>query len=268
MANKMINENSSVRGRALQFVARAIALGVLTIAVPCMVFGPWPATAQTERAGAVAKAQHPDFEGFWELVYGTSQHVPPAKLTTQALARDKKLADDRVAGKVVTYTSRWCNFMGIPFIMENSPPINIVQTDDEIGMYSEFNSAPRHVYLDGRNHPSNSEFKPTTNGHSIGHWEGDELVVDTTSFSANGSREIPGGGYRGTNSHLVERIKLIGGGEEMQITSTWEDPTVFLEPHTYVLVFKKQPPGTYALEGACDASDAVPFENSGGVVDY
>lgn len=214
---------------------------------------------------ATGTQAHPDLSGFWEVVYN-QRHFTPADLTSAAKARDKKIADEIASGRVIAYASRWCNFLGMPFIMEQSPPINIVQTADEIGIFHEQNSAPRHIYLDGRPHPTARTFKPTTNGHSVGHWVGDVLVVDTTNFSAEGHPEIPGGGYRGIHSHLVERFQLLDS-QHLRITFTWYDPTVFVKPHTYYIIYHKLPPDTYALEDVCDASDAAPYVHSGGIQD-
>lgn len=263
MINSAFLQRSSVRIlgtiglMALAFCALAFAVARVSLTF-----------AQDNRSGSnsAANTSRPDLSGFWVLSYN-SRHVTPAKLTQMSIDRDKKAAADRNAGKVVVYASRWCNYMGMPFIMGQSPPINLVQTNDEIAILSEQNSAARHIYLDGRSHPDSSKFLPTTNGHSVGHWEGDELVVDTTNFSAKGHPEIPGGGYRGPNSHLVEHFKLLDGGKSLSVTFTWDDPTVFLEPHTYNFVFHKMPPETFAYEDVCDASDAAPYENSGGVTD-
>jgi hypothetical protein len=247
--------------------ASAFAIALALVPLFFLAARPRLVRAQNNRSATeAAPAQSiPDFSGFWELAYN-SRHITPAHLTPAAIARDKKMADERAAGKVIVYASRWCNFLGMPFIMGQSPPINIVQTQDEIGIFSEQNSAPRHIYLDGRSHPDADQFVATTNGHSVGHREGGELVVDTTNFSPNGHPEIPGGGFRGTHSHLVERFKLIDE-QHLQITFTWDDPTVFMKPLTYYFVYHKMPPGTSAFEDSCDASDAAPYENSGGVSD-
>lgn len=239
------------------------------IAIAALIFAGTSAPLSIAQSNAIptTNVSHPDFSGFWEVIPSSRRNNPPAKLTQQSIDRDKKAVADREAGKVIVYSSRWCNYLGVPFIMGQSPPINIVETNDEVGIYSEQNSAPRHIYLDGRNHPSPSEFASTTNGHSVGHWEGDELVVDTTNFSGKGHPEIPGGGYRGPTSHLVERFKLLDGGKSLSITSSWDDPNVFLEPHTYSVTYRKMPPTTFAYEDSCDASDAAPYENSGGVTD-
>jgi hypothetical protein len=245
-----------------------ITLAGLLFCVLFVAAQPRTARARASQSGSVSSANSavPDFSGFWELA-ADSRHVTPADLTPAAIARDKKAAADRQAGKVIVYASRWCNYMGMPFIMGQSPPINIVQTKDEMAIFSEQNSAPRHIYLGGRTHPSAAQFIPTTNGHSVGRWEGDELVVDTTNFSGKGHPEIPGGGYRGPGSHLVERFKLLPDGQHLQVTFTWDDPGVFLKTHTYYFVYHKMPPDTYAFEDSCDASDAAPYENSGGVSD-
>lgn len=224
-----------------------------------------PAFAQPAQDATVNSTAHPDFSGFWEPVRGANRgRGEPAKLTPAAIARNKKYAEERAAGKVVVYASRWCNFYGVPFMMGQSPPINIVQGSDEMGIYSEQYSAPRYIYMDGRQHPSADSFTPTTNGHSTARWDGDDLVVDTTNFSPNGHPEIPGGGYRTSTSHLVERFKLLNDGSQLVITSTWDDPKVFLEPHSYTVTYRKLPSDTYAFEDFCDGSDPTPFEYSGG----
>ena len=257
-----MNEDSKFK------LSRWLSLAVCLFLVLAAVTATASLRAQSTQSSsaAAAKPSATDFSGFWELAYN-SRHITPADLTAAAIARDKRMADERTAGKVVVYASRWCNFLGMPFIMGQSPPINIVQTNDELAIFSEQNSAPRHIYLDGRTHPGQTEFIPTTNGHSIAHWEGDELVVDTTNFSAKGHPEIPGGGFRGIHSHLVERFKLLDDRQHLQITFTWDDPTVFIKPHTYYFVYHKMPADTYAFEDSCDASDAAPYEHSGGVSD-
>jgi hypothetical protein len=236
-----------------------------------LLFQSFFAFAQPNRpaTSAVAGAAHPDFSGFWEVVRppGTrGARGPAAKLTPKAIEHEKRVAAERAEGKAVVYASRWCNFLGMPFIMGQSPPINIVQVSDELNIFSEQNSAPRHIYLDGRNHPDASTFVPSSNGHSIARWDNAELIVDTTNFSAKGHPEIPGGGYRTQTSHLVEHFKLSEDGKSLLIVSTWTDPEILLEPVTYTTNYRKMPPETFAYEDICDASDPAPFDYSGGTL--
>jgi hypothetical protein len=98
-------------------------------------------------------------------------------------------------------------------------------------------------------------YDPQSNGHSIGHWEGDTFVVDTVGFSDKGVTSIPGGGIRTESSHLVERYRLLDGGTRLSVVLTWEDPKVFSKPHTYEFRYYRAPEGAYAREYFCDASN-------------
>jgi len=105
----------------------------------------------------------------------------------------------------------------------------IVIGDDSVILREEYWEVDRIVYMDGRPHPSNG---PRTNqGHSVGHWEDDALVVDTTLFEdhafGNGSG-IPSGAQK----HVVERYHLTDGGTTVTIDYTLEDPEFLSEPVT------------------------------------
>jgi hypothetical protein len=202
----------------------------------------------------------PDLSGLWELKEG-SRHVTRASLTPQALAEEKQAAAEREAGHVITRASRWCQNLGVPFIMGQSPPIDIVQTNDEIGVFSEQHSDARHIYTDGRAHPAPGSLDHSTNGHSIGHWEGDTLVVDTIGFNDYGNINILGGGNRTSSSHLVERFRLLEAGKQLSVTFTWDDPKEFLKPHTYDFLFYRMPADAYVYEDFCDPSDPTQWEN-------
>jgi hypothetical protein len=204
--------------------------------------------------GAAPRSAARNLDGFWEL-RADSKKVPQASLTPQAKAAGRAAAEATQNGQIVGFASRWCHHLGTPFIMGDSAPLDIVQSPREVAIMAEVQSAARHIYLNGR-HPDPDVFDATTNGHSIGHWEGDVLVVDTVGFNDKGNNFIPGGGQRGPNSHLVERYRLADGGKTLVVTFTWTDPTVFTKPHSYVFTYYRDPPGTYAAEYFCDASQA------------
>jgi hypothetical protein len=214
------------------------------------------AAVQSASAAAAASAAraHPDLGGFWELM-DDSKDVKPAPLTAAGLEAQRKAQPAVENGEILTYASRWCHPLGVPFIMGDSAPLDIVQSPRETVITAEVQSAARHIYTDGRSHPDPADFDNTTNGHSIGRWEGDTLVVDTVGFSDRGNPSIPGGGARGPGSHLVERYSLIDGGKKLAVQFTWTDPAVFTRPHSYTFTYYRSPPETYALEYFCDASD-------------
>lgn len=209
----------------------------------------------SEKAPSPGAAQQPDISGFWELAHDSKQ-VTPASLTALGKDETAKTRPKVEEGEILTYASRWCQPLGVPFIMGDSAPLDIVQSPREIAIIAEVQSSARHVYMDGRGHPDMNVFDPTTNGHSIGRWEGQALVVETVGFNDRGNAFIPGGGIRTPESKLVERYELQADGKELKVTFTWEDPKIFAQPHTYYFVYHKTPPETYALEYFCDASDA------------
>ncbi|MDH3421313.1 MAG: DUF6152 family protein [Gammaproteobacteria bacterium] len=99
--------------------------------------------------------------------------------------------------------------------------IEILEEQQVIMMRSQFFDQERTVYMDGREHPPISE--RTHEGHSIGWWESDVLVVDTTNFADNRS-PYQNGIPSGAQKHVVERYELLDGGTHMSVEFTLEDP--------------------------------------------
>lgn len=192
-----------------------------------------------------------DLSGFWELRHD-SKNVGQAVLTEEFVA---SAGGQRRFNDIVLHASRWCHPLGTPFTMGDSAPLDLIQGSRELAITAEVQSSARHIYLDGREHPPVEEFDPTTNGHSVGHWEGEVLVVDTVGFNTVGNLSIPGGGLRGETSHLVERYELRDGGQALNVQFTWEDPNVFAQPHTYNFTYYRGQEDEFAREYFCDASD-------------
>ncbi|MDX1429689.1 MAG: hypothetical protein R3282_05345, partial [Rhodothermales bacterium] len=99
--------------------------------------------------------------------------------------------------------------------------IEILEDQQIIMIRSQFFDQERTVYMDGREHPPVNE--RTHEGHSIGWWEGDTLVVDTTNFADNRS-PYQNGIPSGAQKHVVERYELLDGGTHMSVEFTLEDP--------------------------------------------
>lgn len=209
--------------------------------------------ASMQPGTALAQQAPVDLSGFWALMAG-SKNVPAASLTPEFVASGDRNA---MHNDAVIVASRWCHPLGVPFVMGDSAPLDLVQSGRELAIIAEVQSSARHVYLDGRDHVPLDEFDPTSTGHSVGHWEGDVLVVDTVGFNRIGNRSIPGGGLRGETSHLVERYQLRNGGQELNVQFTWDDPRVFAAPHSYDFTYYRAADDEYAREYFCDASDSA-----------
>ena len=87
-----------------------------------------------------------------------------------------------------------------------------INNDETITLRSQYFDQVRTVYMDGREHPPASEL--FHEGHSVGHWEGETLVIDTTNFAPHRS-PYQNGIPSGPQKHIVERFELIDGGTHM-----------------------------------------------------
>ena len=92
--------------------------------------------------------------------------------------------------------------------------------------------------MDGREHPEDGE--RTNQGHSIGWWEGNTLVVDTTHFKDHPSGNGPGV-PSGTQKHVIERYTLSESGKQLVIDIFLEDAEYLTEPFTGVVEWNYRP---------------------------
>jgi hypothetical protein len=119
-----------------------------------------------------------------------------------------------------------CYPAGMPVIMTRVWPIAMIQKPTAIYMISGFENALRIIYLDGRKHTPDDEVVRSFNGESIGHWEGDTLVVDTRSMISD--KHVIDDGLPVTDAfRIVERIRLINNGQ------TLEDTWILIDPNSW-----------------------------------
>ena len=126
--------------------------------------------------------------------------------------------------------------------------IEINEDEETIVLRSELFDEARTVYMDGRGHPENGE--RTVQGHSIGSWEGDILVVDTRNFADHRS-PYQTGVPSGAQKHVVERYQLTEDGTRVVASFLLEDPEFIAEPmtHTRELIYS---PHMEMLRFDCD----------------
>lgn len=134
------------------------------------------------------------------------------------------VVEERIGNMLVDIPSAHC--------LPGSPPVGsgasfttkFVQTEDLLIILIEDAPGYRQVFLDGRPLPDNPN--PAWMGHSVGHWEGDTLVIETTGFNDRGWTEIfP----RTTMLRMEERIRRSDYGH-LELEITYDDPGVFAEP--------------------------------------
>ncbi len=116
--------------------------------------------------------------------------------------------------------------------------IEFLAGGEVIMIRSQYFDQERTVYMDGRPHPPDER---TYEGHSIGRWEDDVLVVDTANFTDNRS-PYQNGIPSGAQKHVVERYRLLAGGTRLRVEFMLEDPEFIVGSmtHSRELVYSPQ----------------------------
>jgi hypothetical protein len=128
-----------------------------------------------------------------------------------------------------------CLPRGVPDTIGEPYPIQIVQTPSLVVILYEAGELFRVVPTDGRPHPR--DLDPTWMGNSVGHWEGDTLVVDVTGVND----KVSVGEYRHTTAyHVIERFQRTAY-DTLKYSATIEDPNVFAAPWTEAGTFTLHP---------------------------
>ncbi len=183
-------------------------------------------TTLGRRSGAPPpKATADDISGIWDAQANFSKitRSPPVATEAGSIARAEYTSADYPPAACIPFATPHISF--IPYLSE----IEILE--DRILIRSEFYSVDRIIYMNGRDHPLNAA--RTNQGHSIGHWEGDALIVDTTLFAdhrtANGVGEDDGL-PSGARKHTIERFELSDDRSQLSVEIFVEDPEFLLEP--------------------------------------
>jgi len=100
----------------------------------------------------------------------------------------------------------------------------------------------RHIYTDGRSHPPKDELWPTSQGDSVGHWDGDTLIIDTVAIKpirmilASGEQLLAAVGPFSDKLHAVERVSMVNH-DQMQIQFTVDDPVALAKPMSLTITW-------------------------------
>ena len=168
----------------------------------------------------------------------------------------RKANDEVLRGKAMYARESRCWATGVPaFLLNPGGPTYWVQTPERITMIWQMDHQVRHVYL---NVPHSANPKPSWYGESVGHYDGDALVVDT--IGQNTQTFIDN--YRTPHSeqlHVVERYHLVQGGKTLQAEVTIEDPAVFIKPLQVMHRWRRME-GTIVESTCAEGEMANPFK--------
>jgi len=262
---------------------------VLTTVVGCVVLSAslaaqWPAFVRPDvpktpagtpdlSAPALRTANgKPDFSGVWESRIPPSGRPGPM---IQSVGEAPPLADFINAGRnmpggLLPYTP-WAadvrkqrmarfsqdnpdaNCLPIGFMQQHthSQPRKIVQTKDEMFIAYEANGGLRQIFLDGRPLPANDP-QPWWQGYSVGHWDGDALVVETVGLRDDGWIDENGSPFT-SGTRVTERFRRVTYGR-LELDVTVEDAKAYTKPWT-VRVNYRLVPDQQLIEFVCNENN-------------
>jgi len=275
--------------RLLNPLAAAMTLAVLPM-VAIRISAQWPdypaKQAPRDSNGKVkldapapkAPDGHPDLSGVWDLrgtggrggpgggggAKGKAPELPPGtppnatfkdigsgfKEGLPLLPWAADLLKARRAENSKDNPDAHCLPLGLMQLHMHPQPRKIIQTPGLILILYEAQGGIRQIFTDGR--PLPKDVEPWWYGYSIGHWEDDTLVVETTGFRNDVWLDIDGSPLT-ESGKMTERMKRLNYGT-LQTDVTIEDPKAYTKPFT-VRVTHRLLPDTDLIEFICTEND-------------
>jgi hypothetical protein len=216
--------------------------------------------------GPTGNAARPNFSGVW-MAFAVENPDGDRNAPRYSAAGEAALDAFVAQFREVPDAGAACVGTGLPSVMLStvSYPIEMLQTDSRILMVAELETQVRRVFLDGRAHPS--DVFPSMVGHSVGTWEGDALVIDTTLLEPWELRPWP----RGEQAHVVERLHLTtlnqisaratgfvaeldapSNDDVLVVDITLTDPAYYDGPQQRIAYYRRVPDSA-TLEYGCSA---------------
>jgi hypothetical protein len=211
---------------------------------------------------SAARAAPPDLDGVWipdvrDQKRQETDNVPPWK--PEVLPQVAHMAEEEKAGRPFLVLG-FCLPHGMPsWMLISHNAFELLTTPGRITMLGEVDgNRMRRIYMDGRPHPEDPDL--TLHGHSIGHWEGDTLLIDTVGIAPQAyiaiseAVGVPNDG----DMHIVERLHLAEPNvlhDDLEITA----PKVLTATWKTTRVFRRYPDRHYEIiEGECVQEDLIP----------
>ena len=221
----------------------------ITILITALWLGVLPSVGQAQAYKAPRTADgKPDLNGIWEALNTANWDIQDhaarkGPVVTLGAAFSVPAGRGVVEGNEIPYLpaaaakkkenfENWstadpeikCYLPGVPRATYMPYPFQIFQTPQYILMAYEFAGASRTIYMNSKQQSPND----TWMGWSVGHWEGDTLVVDVTSFNDQTWFDRAGN-FHSDALHVVERYTPISP-DALDYEVTIEDPKVFSRP--------------------------------------
>lgn len=205
---------------------------------------------------------HPDWGGIWlrQGGIGLDPQLRPGQIDRPPLTPEYQAKYDASlaalkAGKPVADPTAACLPPNGVRLMNMVYPMEIFQRPGLVAVFAEWDHQTRRIYTDGRRPDRNTE--RTYLGYSVGHWEGDELVAETTLFK--GELVLNQSGLTMSEDVVMHERWRQTGADTLTDTITLTDPKALKEPFTYVKTFKRADPGFEIMEYTCVENNRNPI---------
>lgn len=221
---------------------------------------------------AGAQTDPRDISGFWTPKF---EREPSGRALIDELPDDAVLIDDTGAGELAAgeygglilseraleeienydyqaelSRENTCVPPSAAFYMQAPFPMEVHAGRDLIVLEMEYFDMFRVIFLDGRGHPP-ADAPHSKSGHSVGRWEGDTLLVDTTHLSPG---TFANNGFsHSTQMRMIERFRLGPDGDTLWLTQLYEDPDTFEGRAARYMAWTRVP-GEYIYPYECDPS--------------
>jgi hypothetical protein len=202
-----------------------------------------------------------DFNGAWNRYPDHSERVdrtveppppdiPPPPLKAPHLAewqaRQKAVAEANARGEPPVTHYVQCIPDGMPAVMAAMFPMEILQSPGRVTLIQEAYNQVRRIYLDEKQLPI-EDAEPGFWGHSVAHWEGDTLLVDTVGIKENVRfRDVP----HSNQLRIGERIRL-KSADRLEDRITVTDPVYLTQPWSWTWEYSRKP-GYKLYEYVCE----------------
>ncbi len=232
---------------------------LVTTLVAFSVSNPLPAGAQVifpanaEEVSYAALDDLPDWRGIWLPTGGSTVSGDDPILIGEF--QQRRRAEDGAPGRGSN-----CAPPGMPRVMTQPYSLEFLFTPGRVTIIQEAYMQVRRVFTDGR--PLPEEPDPAFNGHSVGHWEGDTLLIETIGVDES----VPlarGNAWHGPDLKITERIYLDENDNDlMHVEFTLVDPDALAEPWQSSATFRRNREWEQ-IEFVCAENDRNPVAPDG-----
>jgi hypothetical protein len=264
----------------------------LLATVPLSLFAQWPdyktsgaprtADGKQDMKGPTPRTADgkPDLSGIWQYMRppGTPAPAPPPTPSAAGAGGDiipagvrtsqfwnlgasfkdglpfqpwaAELHRQRVASNSEDNPDAHCLPLGVMQLHTHGQPRKMIQTPGVIAIIYEANSGLRQIFTDGRSLPKDAE--PWWYGYSVGKWDRDTLVVESTNFRDLGWLDVEGSPLT-ESGRIIERFRRPDYGH-LEIEVTIDDPKAYTKPWT-VKVYQRILPDTELIEFVCQENE-------------